>query len=251
VLVAKLGHNIMELTHRQLEILKAIISEYIENADEVSSHLIVDKYNLGVSSATIRNEMMRLMELGHLVKSHISSGRLPTDQALRLYVKQLGLDKALDAQEEAVLKQEVFRDRFEREKLIRSILDILAKYSKSVSFVLTEGGVRYYGVSSLMRYEEMKQVNVMQRIFDILEDEKLLRSLFERYQSEEIGMLIGEETGLDDLSDCAIVFGRMPFWDREVIYYGVIGSKRLDYARSLSTMRLVRNAVEQSLRGWR
>ena len=76
----------MELTERQKEILRAVIREFMEEAEEVGSLSLVEKYDLGVSSATIRNEMVKLMGLGLLEKSHISSGRLPTDQALRLYV---------------------------------------------------------------------------------------------------------------------------------------------------------------------
>lgn len=84
----------MDLTERQREILIAIIKEFMQEADEVGSLSLVEKYDLGVSSATIRNEMVKLMDLGLLEKSHISSGRLPTDQALRLYVAKILEKKA-------------------------------------------------------------------------------------------------------------------------------------------------------------
>ena len=61
----------------------------LEDSEEVGSLALVEKYDLGISSATIRNEMVKLMRLGLLEKSHISSGRLPTDQALRLYVSKI------------------------------------------------------------------------------------------------------------------------------------------------------------------
>ena len=66
------------ITERQKEILMAIIREFMSNADEVGSLALLEKYKLGISSATVRNEMAKLMELGLLEKSHISSGRYPT-----------------------------------------------------------------------------------------------------------------------------------------------------------------------------
>ena len=63
------------ITERQKEILMAIISEFMQSPDEVGSLSLLEKYNLGVSSATVRNEMAHLMDLGLLEKSHISSGR--------------------------------------------------------------------------------------------------------------------------------------------------------------------------------
>ena len=79
----------MDITERQNAILMAIIKEFMGDANEVGSLSLVEKYHLGVSSATIRNEMVKLMALGLLEKNHISSGRLPTDQALRLYVSKI------------------------------------------------------------------------------------------------------------------------------------------------------------------
>ena len=66
-----------DLTQRQIDILKAIIQEYTESAEAVGSEILEKKYKLGVSPATIRNEMVALAKKGYLKKSHFSSGRLP------------------------------------------------------------------------------------------------------------------------------------------------------------------------------
>jgi heat-inducible transcriptional repressor len=65
----------MSITERQREVLMAIIKEFMESAQEVGSVTLLEKYDFDVSSATIRNEMVRLMEEGLLEKSHVSSGR--------------------------------------------------------------------------------------------------------------------------------------------------------------------------------
>lgn len=76
----------MELDERKQEILKAIINNYFETALPVGSRTISKQYNLGVSPATIRNEMSDLEELGFIIQPHASAGRIPSDKGYRLYV---------------------------------------------------------------------------------------------------------------------------------------------------------------------
>ena len=68
----------MELNERKMKILKAIVKDYIETAEAVGSRTRSKKYNLGVSAATIRNEMADLEELGYLVQPDTAAGRVPT-----------------------------------------------------------------------------------------------------------------------------------------------------------------------------
>ena len=79
----------MELDERKLRILSAIIDDYIETAVPVGSRTITRRHDIGVSPATIRNEMSDLTELGYLDQPHVSAGRVPSNKAYRLYVDQL------------------------------------------------------------------------------------------------------------------------------------------------------------------
>ena len=79
----------MELTERKLKILQAIISDYVKTAEPVGSRTLSKKYDLGISPATIRNEMADLEEMGYLTHPHTSAGRVPSDMAYRLYVNAL------------------------------------------------------------------------------------------------------------------------------------------------------------------
>lgn len=79
----------MALDDRKLQVLHAIIQSYIMTAEPIGSRTISKKFDLGVSSATIRNEMSDLEELGYLLQPHTSSGRVPSDKAYRLYVNTI------------------------------------------------------------------------------------------------------------------------------------------------------------------
>lgn len=77
----------VDLTGRQIQILRAIVERYIETADPVGSETIDKHFNFGVSPATIRNEMVYLARNGYLRKVHTSSGRVPTALAIKFFAR--------------------------------------------------------------------------------------------------------------------------------------------------------------------
>jgi len=82
----------IDLVARQIQILRAIIEEFIETGEPVGSETVDKKYNIGVSPATIRNEMAYLTKQGYLIKSHISAGRVPTALAMKNYLWLMRLE---------------------------------------------------------------------------------------------------------------------------------------------------------------
>lgn len=79
----------MFLNERKIQILEAIINDYIATGEPIGSRTITKKYNFGLSSATIRNEMSDLADMGYITQPHVSAGRSPTDKGYRLYVDRL------------------------------------------------------------------------------------------------------------------------------------------------------------------
>ncbi len=229
----------------------AVIKEFMDDANEVGSLSLVEKYNLGVSSATIRNEMVKLMSLGLLEKNHISSGRLPTDQALRLYVSKIIDRSSLNPLVSVEIRQGIFRDRFSKDIVIKSILQILAKETDSVVFLILDDDVRYYGLANILAYEEFQSIEKIKSVISILEDDVFLKNMAQKYSSSGVSLLIGEESGVGTLQDCAMAFTKIPFWNKNNSYVGVIGSKRMDYSKVIPALREVKNSLENAMSGWR
>ena len=92
----------MDLDERKYRILQAIIDDYISTAMPVGSRTISRKQGMGLSSATIRNEMSDLEELGYLASPHTSAGRIPSYRAYRLYVDQIMRVSSLPSSESSV-----------------------------------------------------------------------------------------------------------------------------------------------------
>ena len=89
----------MELNDRKKRILQAIVNEYIDTIEPVSSSSLIQKYGLDCSSATVRNDMAELEKIGYLEKTHTSSGRVPSNKGYRFYVDKLLNDKNLNIDE--------------------------------------------------------------------------------------------------------------------------------------------------------
>ncbi len=132
----------MALNDRKIQILQAIINDYIETAEPVGSRTIAKKYNLGISSATIRNEMSDLEEMGLILQPHASSGRIPSDTGYRLYVDHLMQQKELTPEEKRYLQSVVARDISQIDYLMEESAKALSLLTNYTTFVSEPVGQR-------------------------------------------------------------------------------------------------------------
>ena len=117
----------MDLDERKLKILQAIIRNYLETGEPVGSRTISKYTELNLSSATIRNEMADLEELGYIVQPHTSAGRIPSDKGYRLYVDQMLAEKEEKLDHATQEVKEMHQMLLEKEDKMESILKQMAK----------------------------------------------------------------------------------------------------------------------------
>ncbi|PRR77251.1 Heat-inducible transcription repressor HrcA [Clostridium liquoris] len=126
----------MEMDKRKIRILQAIIQDYINTAEPVGSRTIAKKYDLGISSATIRNEMSDLEDMGYLEQLHSSSGRKPSDKGYRLYVDNFMQLHKLSPLEEHIIKTHILNSAlYEADKVIKQATTLLAELTGLTSIV--------------------------------------------------------------------------------------------------------------------
>lgn len=117
----------MELSERKRAILQAIIEDYIQTAEPVGSRNIAKNHDLGLSAATIRNEMADLEEMGYLDKPHTSAGRIPSEMGYRFYVDSLMHRYSMTMEEITGLQSSMDRKYGQLENVISEISDIISK----------------------------------------------------------------------------------------------------------------------------
>ena len=129
----------MDLTERKLKILQAIIADFVRTAEPVGSRTISRNYELGISPATIRNEMSDLEEMGYLTHPHTSSGRVPSEKAYRLYVNEMMGKKELSDDEKAAIAKQLYDNVTELDNLIERAAHVLSEITNLTAFALSPG----------------------------------------------------------------------------------------------------------------
>jgi len=337
------------LDERKRRVLHAVVDDYVRTATPVGSRTIARRYDLGVSPATIRNEMADLEDMGYLEQPHTSAGRIPSDKGYRFYVDSLMEIHELAADEMARIKA-VFEQRAgqielliqETGRLISDATDYLSlivgpKLSDArfkhlqvlplsstrallilvtdvgvvehrtmelpeglsmadltqISWVLSdrlkgctlealEGGAiqalrreiarsrslidllaeamrtslirgedeRLYlgGTRNILNQPEFRDVEHLKLVLGVLEQADTVQRILSSPRSGDwIGVSIGEEIEVSEMHDCSLVTTTYLVGDRPVGRIGVLGPKRMEYARVVALVREVRRWLSDVL----
>ena len=239
------------LTERQIELLKAIISEHLNSTEPVGSEIIVQKYKIKCSAATVRNEMARLIEEGFLQMLHTSSGRVPTATAYRFFLSDLMEEEELPVLQEVAMKQRLWSSRFEFEKLLRNAAVSLADVTKEATVITVRDG---YSISAggvnLLDNPEFWDINAAKAALYLMDSHELLMQLFERtLHGGDIRFLIGEEIGNDNLRNAGILFSPYATRNKQGLV-AVLGPARMRYSNIVPAVRYTKRLIEELGESW-
>ena len=129
----------MQLSERKKQILRAVVENYIQSAEPVGSKAIVERAGLKVSSATIRNEMAELENLGYLEQPHTSAGRIPSPKGYRLYVNELMEEHRLSIQETERINAALHLKMRQMDQVMSEAGKIVSQLTRYPTFALTKG----------------------------------------------------------------------------------------------------------------
>ncbi|CAN5139517.1 hypothetical protein BH09PAT1_BH09PAT1_3050 [soil metagenome] len=243
-------HN---LTQRQIEILRAIIEEYINTAEPVGSETLEKKYNLSASPATIRNEMVRLSESGYLKKPHSSAGRVPTPMGMKFYVTQLMKEKVLSTVEEVALKEKVWDYREKMQRFLKEATRSLANKTGTLAIATTnEGEVFISGYSNILEMPEFYDIDITKALLSAIDEDAYFFDLCKRFsgEDEEIHILMGDDLGQHLVGPYSFVYTQYETPLHGSGQIGVIGPVRLNYTMVVPTVRYFGDLIETIAKGW-
>lgn len=238
-----------DLTGRQKALLKAIIEEYIESAEPVGSEVIERKYDLGVSPATIRIEMVHLTEAGFLRQPHTSAGRIPTSMGFRLYVSELMKEKTLPVTAEVSIKEALWQQRYKQERLLKEAVSALANRCDMLGLAIDDEGQLYYaGAANILDWPEFYDIDVTRFVLGLFDQNPKLQEIIGRAKSSDpIHILFGEDMEFEDLRTTGFVFTRYEVDPAKEGVIGVIGPARMNFALVLPYVKYVRDLVTQAM----
>lgn len=241
-----------DLTARQVDILKSLIEEYIETAEPVGSETLEKKHNLSASPATIRNEMVRLTDLGYLKKPHVSAGRIPTPLAMRFYVKQLMKEKELSVAEEVSLKERVWDLREKERAFLKEITKTLADRTKTLAITTTnEGDLFCAGYANILDMPEFFDIDLTKNLLSAIDEIEFFNTLFSgQTDDEDIHILLGEDLGPKLNGPYGFVYTKYHTQANLKGEIGVLGPSRLNYMAIVPTVRYFGNLIQEIALGW-
>lgn len=240
-----------DLDQRKIQILKAIIDEYINTALPVGSLTIEKKYDLNVSPATIRNEMVELTKMGYLKKGHSSSGRTPTSTALKYYVSNLMREQSMSTAEEVAVKEKVWDYRNQLDKLLQETTRELARRTNELAITTTsQGDIYTAGTANLLESPEFYDIDVAKALLSHLDEFDFWWDLMENCQLESsLGLILGPELGSDLFESCGYIYGCFETGNIKGTI-GIVGPSRTNYNRIYPTVRYFRDLMGEMTGNW-
>ena len=236
----------IDLTPRQIQILRSIIQDFIETAEPVGSDTIDRKFGIGVSPATIRNEMVQLAKQGYLAKTHSSAGRVPTPLALKLYVNELMKEKELSVADEVSAKEKIWQSKNQVDELLCELTKVLADRSHALALsMLDQRRVYHSGYANLLEMPEFYDINVMRQVLQMIEETQVLEDMLAKGNSEnQVQVVYGQELGNKVLDPIGLI--HMSFTLRGIpCRVAILGSSRFDYQYIFPLMKYVRSLVKE------
>ena len=332
------------MEERKRKVLQAIVEEYINSAEPVSSNALITKYDLNCSSATVRNEMADLEKAGYLDKVHTSSGRIPSAKGYRFYVDELMQDDKISVEEIKYISDKLETKVHEIEdltKLTATTISEITHYTavtigpkttdqiiKEIKFVLlgsrmmlavimTDSGMvketiikfdedinekqvetinymfnnklkgqsiqkidkpleeylfkemsdsvkvikpiieqikkvlfeeeKIYleGARRELELPEFNSLEVAKNFMNIIDTKEVMEDMLDSGFAEDINIYIGEENEREELKDFSVVTFRHKVDNKDMGTIGIIGPKRMDYAKVISVMKYISKKLNE------
>jgi len=232
------------MSERQALILSAIVEQYAEVASPVGSNLLAKLF--GVSSATIRADMVELERQGYIFQPHTSAGRVPTDKGYRFYVNNStgNIDNIKERRAERAITARVGGGGLP-DQTIRNAVDTLVELTHNLGLATIGQQMYMSGLSNLFGQPEFidsSQVQQVARLLDNLEP-----WLMEAAPNEPLSVYIGAENPIGRSAGCSLIISRFrsPFSDKS--YVGVLGPTRQSYRDVIALVERTGRALEEAL----
>ncbi len=226
-----------KLTQRNIDILKIIIDEYIQTGTVLGSKLLLQKHDLWVSSATVRNDMAKLEALGLIYQPYNSAGRLPSSRGLRAFVNYM-----MQQYPDHFLSNEVSYRGNQMSKLsdfVHNICFDLAKNTGEIAFFIVPEENLCESAGKWV-FLEKNYNNLWESIFSLikmLEDKVNFREfIWNLPNSDGINIYIGEENIIPFLQNYTIILKQVQI-DGKTGYIWIIGSLQMDYSFNISAIK--------------
>ncbi|MBU2416137.1 hypothetical protein KKH86_02830, partial [Patescibacteria group bacterium] len=214
------------MTDRTKLILNTIIKEHIKTGAPVGSSVLVEKYQLDVSPATVRNEMAELESEGYIAQPYTSAGRVPTEQAFNLYIENLSEKKLNKAEINLLDNISQGSDDLNLKQIAKTMAGIS---NNAVFWAFEKHNLYYTGISNLLRQPEFSQTNLIYDISAIIDRvDEIIGEIFDEIKYEP-QILLGSKNPFGDFLGIVLTKYKIK---NKIGMFGILGPMRMDYEKN-------------------
>jgi len=225
------------MNKRQEELFLNIIHEYTDTAQPVGSRLLVDKFEMGVSPATIRNDMVELEREGLIYQPHTSAGRVPTQDGYKSYINNYLKEKEPSQKEKTIFEKAInSADKNSENGKIKNIAKVVAEIAGAAVIVgFSQGNVYYTGVSNLLSQPEFADLGVIYNLSATVDQmDAIVEKIYNKVGDVEIR--VADKNYFSD--KCSSILSR-----KGNLLLGIVGPVRMDYGKNLGLINYIRQLV--------
>lgn len=230
---------------RQAQILRLIVDEYIRSAEPVSSKQLCERYHLPLSSATVRNDMAVLEELGLIIQPHTSAGRIPTEKAYRLYIQQTQEQKTKKRVQINITVRRAPRAPTPEERLAQVGQAVAQASGEAVMLATSRPWSTTLGLANLLRKPEFRSESAILLLAESLERFDAAFKDMLQSATDDVTVLLGDDNPLGN--DLASVVVKSELGNGIEGVLGIVGPLRMDYHRNIALATQAKKALEQPL----
>lgn len=221
------------MDQRKEFILNIIIKEHIRTGQPVGSELLVEKYKLSISSATVRNIMSELEAEGYILQPYTSAGRIPTEKAYTNYVENIKEKKLGDIEIKILNKTLKSKDEID----FRNTAKVLAKLTNNAVFwAFHRHNLYYTGISNFLGQPEFMQNNLVYNISAIIDRmDEVIDNIYSELESGT-QILIGSENPFSNY--CGTIINKYKSGSNQGLF-GILGPIRMNYEKNLALIKYI------------
>ncbi len=236
------------LTKRQQLILDIVVENYIELGEPISSQFIEENCNLGVSPATIRNDLKKLVKEGYLDQPHTSAGRVPADKGYRYFVNKL-LKKKRRLQDGRIDREiRKMEEGMEELDFLRELTGFLATMSSSLtySYLMDKNLFWKEGFEEAFHDPEFEDITKVHSFLEMVKkfEARFENDFFQDLERSEIRIYIGKESPLGN-EDFSIMVSRYCYSHSEDGVVALLGPKRMAYDKNIAIVNSLIKILEK------
>lgn len=241
-----------DLSDRQRDLLRAVIELYVKSGEPIGSESLEKAYNLGISPATIRNEMVKLTQEGYLKQPHTSAGRVPTSMGYRVYISELMKERQMPVAAEVAMKENLWQQRYKENRLLKEAVRVLSSRCQVPALAVDEEGEIFHsGTFYMLDWPEFEDIDVARFVLSLFDEFPALQQIIGRaVGSDPMHVLFGEDLGFEHLDTTSFVFCKFYGRDDREGVVGVVGPARLNFPVVLPYVRYTSNLITQALKSW-